>query len=106
MAKIKVWYDREGDYLELATSRKKGHFKDVGNDIWERVDEKGHIIGFAIANFTPYHGEAPPVRAGRNGGQPEGNLRRPRPSGRGTGFTKRLSRRHEEVELPMEIAFR
>ena len=57
--------------------------------------------------FTPYHGEAPPVRAGRNGGQPEGNLRRPRPvrtrsngtrpsaplqhvgtgSGRGTGFT-------------------
>lgn len=71
MAKVKVWYDREGDYLELATSRKKGHFKDVGNDIWERVDEKGRIIGFAIANFT-----------------------------------KRLSRRHDEVELPLEIAFR
>jgi len=52
MAKMRVWYDREGDYLELSMSRKKGHFKDVGNDIWERVDEKGHIIGFAIANFT------------------------------------------------------
>ncbi len=52
MAKLKLWYDREGDYLELTMSRKKGHFKDVGNDIWERVDDKGHIIGFAIANFT------------------------------------------------------
>lgn len=71
MAKMKVWYDREGDYLELTMSRKKGHFKDVGNDIWERVDEKGRIIGFAIVNFT-----------------------------------KRLSGRQEEVELPMEIAFR
>ena len=37
--------------------------------------------------FTPYHVEAPPVRAGRQGGQPAGNLRRSRPSGRGTGFT-------------------
>ncbi len=70
MAKVKVWYDREGDYLELSTTRKKGYFKDVGNDIWERVDGKGHIIGFAIANFT-----------------------------------RRLSHKHEEVELPMEIAF-
>ena len=61
MAKMKVWYDREGDYLEMTMSRKKGHFKDVGNDIWERVDDKGQIIGFAIANFTKrlaHHREA------------------------------------------------
>ncbi len=49
---MKVWYDREGDYLELSVSRKKGYFKDVGNDIWERIDQRGRIIGFAIANFT------------------------------------------------------
>ena len=59
MAKLKVWYDREGDYLELTASRKKGHFKDVGNDIWERVDDKGHIIGVAIANFTKRLGRKP-----------------------------------------------
>jgi len=59
MAKLKVWYDREGDYLELTVSRKKGHFKDVGNDIWERVDEKGHVIGVAIANFTKRLGHKP-----------------------------------------------
>lgn len=49
---MNVWYDREGDYLELSVSRKKGYLKDVGNDMWERVDGEGRIIGFAIANFT------------------------------------------------------
>ena len=52
MATMRVWYDREGDDLELTMGRKKGSFKDVGNDIWERVDEEGRIVGFAIANFT------------------------------------------------------
>lgn len=51
MAKMKVWYDEKGDYLELSLSRNKGFFKEIGNDIWERVDEKGNIIGFAILNF-------------------------------------------------------
>ncbi|MBI5700230.1 DUF2283 domain-containing protein [Candidatus Saganbacteria bacterium] len=51
MAKMKVWYDEDGDFLEIGFERKKGHFKDVGNDIWERVTEKGKIIGFAVLNF-------------------------------------------------------
>ena len=51
MAKMKVWYDEKGDYLEIALTKNKGFFKDVGNDIWERVDQKGKIIGFAILNF-------------------------------------------------------
>lgn len=51
MAKMKVWYDEKGNYLEISLTRKKGFFKDVGNDIWERVDEKGKIVGFAILNF-------------------------------------------------------
>lgn len=51
MTKMKVWYDERGDYLELTMSRKKGFFKDVGNDIWERIDDKGKIIGFSILNF-------------------------------------------------------
>lgn len=51
MGKMKVWYDADGDYLELGVTGQKGYFKDVGHDIWERVDTKGHIIGVAIANF-------------------------------------------------------
>ena len=26
-------------------------FRDIGDDIWERVDEKGKIMGLAILNF-------------------------------------------------------
>ena len=51
MGKMKVWYDADGDYLELGMTGQKGSFKDVGHDIWERVDTKGRIIGVAIANF-------------------------------------------------------
>jgi len=51
MEKMKVWYDEEGDYLEIRTGGKKGYFKDVGNDIWERVDTRGKVVGFAILNF-------------------------------------------------------
>lgn len=47
----KVWYDKEGDFLEITTETKKGSFKAIGNDIFERVDEKGKPIGVAIFNF-------------------------------------------------------
>jgi len=31
--------------------KEKGFFRDIGDDIWERVDEKGEIMGLAILNF-------------------------------------------------------
>ena len=49
--KMKVWYDEKGDFLEVTLTRQKGFFKDVGNDIWERVDKNGKILGFAILDF-------------------------------------------------------
>lgn len=51
MGKMRIWYDEEGDYLEFGLTQKKGYFKDAGDDIWERVDERGHILGLAILNF-------------------------------------------------------
>ena len=46
---IKVWYDKEGDYLEVIFERKAGYFKETGNDaVMEKVDEEGNIIGFSI----------------------------------------------------------
>lgn len=51
MEKMKIWYDEEGDYLEFGITQKKGYLKDIGNDVWERVDEKGHIMGLAVLNF-------------------------------------------------------
>ena len=52
MGKVKVWYDKEGDFLEVTFREGKGYMKDIGDDIFERVDEGGKVIGFAIFNFS------------------------------------------------------
>lgn len=53
MAKqISVWYDREGDYLEVTFANRKGYFKDAGEDLFIRVDQKDQVIGFAILNLS------------------------------------------------------
>lgn len=53
MAKqISVWYDREGDYLEVTFANRKGYFKDAGEDLFIRVDREDRVIGFAILNFS------------------------------------------------------
>ncbi len=50
---IKIWYDKEGDYLEVLFDKKKGYFKETENDaIMEKVDEDGNIIGFSILKVS------------------------------------------------------
>jgi uncharacterized protein YuzE len=50
---IKVWYDNEGDYLEVIFERKAGYFKETENDaVMEKVDEKGNTIGFSILKVS------------------------------------------------------
>lgn len=48
---LSVWYDREGDYLEIAFEEGEGYFQDAGEDLWLRVNLQGEIVGFAILNF-------------------------------------------------------
>ena len=44
---IKVWYDKQRDYLEVIFERKEGYFRETENDaVMEQVDEEGNIIGF------------------------------------------------------------
>ncbi|MBC7265124.1 MAG: DUF2283 domain-containing protein [Chloroflexi bacterium] len=54
MAKeIKIWYDREGDYLEVLFERKAGYFRETENDaVMEKVDEEGNVIGFSILKVS------------------------------------------------------
>ncbi len=54
MAKIKVWFDEEGDFLEVNFTKRKGHFREIGPDIYERIDSKGNIVGFAVFNFLKH----------------------------------------------------
>ncbi|NWF91683.1 MAG: DUF2283 domain-containing protein [Syntrophaceae bacterium] len=57
---IKVWYDKEGDYLEVLFERKAGYFKETDNDaVIEKVDEEGNIIGFSILKASALKEQKP-----------------------------------------------
>jgi len=48
-----VWYDREGDYLEVLFRQKEGYFRETENDaVMEKVDQEGHVIGVTILNAS------------------------------------------------------
>lgn len=50
---IKVWYDKEGDYLEVIFERKEGYFRETENDaVMENVDGEGNTIGFSILKMS------------------------------------------------------
>ncbi len=61
MAKeVKIWYDEEGDYLEVLFEQKKGYFKETPNDaVMEKVDEKENILGFSILKVSALRGQKP-----------------------------------------------
>ena len=57
---IKIWYDKEGDYLEVLFEIKAGYFKETENDaVMEKVDEKGNIIGFSILKVSALKEQKP-----------------------------------------------
>ena len=54
MAKrVRIWYDPEGDYLEVLFERKSGYFRETKNDaVMEKVDAEGNVIGFSILKVS------------------------------------------------------
>ncbi len=57
---IKVWYDQEGDYLEVLFERKEGFFKKTENDaVMEKVDKGGEVIGFSILKVSSLKEQKP-----------------------------------------------
>jgi hypothetical protein len=57
---IKIWYDKEGGYLEVIFDRKAGYFKETENDaVMKKVDESGSIIGFSILEVGALKGQKP-----------------------------------------------
>lgn len=50
---VKIWYDPEGDYLEVLFEQKPGHFRETSSDqVMEKVDESGNVIGFSILKVS------------------------------------------------------
>ena len=50
---VKLWYDPEGDYLEVLFERKAGYFQETSSDhVMEKVDQKGNVIGFSVLRVS------------------------------------------------------
>ena len=53
MEKVRVWYDPEGDFLEVMFKQREGYFRETSFDqVMEKVDMEGHTIGFSILKVS------------------------------------------------------
>ncbi len=51
--RLKIWYDREGDYLEVIFDQRSGYFRETANDqVMEKVDERGNVLGFSVLKVS------------------------------------------------------
>ena len=58
--KVKLWFDREADYLEVQFKEAPGYMKETAHDcVMERVDAKGDVIGFSILGVSRFTKEQP-----------------------------------------------
>ena len=57
---IRVWYDAEGDYLEVLFDQKRGYFRGTENDaVMEKVDGQGNSLGFSVLKVSALKGQHP-----------------------------------------------
>jgi len=57
--RLKIWYDAEGDYLEVIFDQKPGYFRETRDDrVMEKVDTEGNLLGFSVLRVSA-HREKP-----------------------------------------------
>ncbi|RMH37479.1 MAG: DUF2283 domain-containing protein [Nitrospirae bacterium] len=50
---VKIWYDAEGDYLEVIFEQRPGYFRETETDqVMEKVDEEGNVLGFSVLRVS------------------------------------------------------
>ena len=54
MAEVKIWYDQEGDYLEVIFEDAPASLEEIADDIFERRTTDGRVIGFTVLNFSKH----------------------------------------------------
>ncbi len=58
--KVKLWFDPEGDYLEVTFSDAPGHMRETKSDaVMRRVDEQGRVIGFSVLGVSKFQKDHP-----------------------------------------------
>ena len=51
--RVKIWYDSEGDYLEVIFDEKPGYFRETESDqVMEKVDDQGNVLGFSVLRVS------------------------------------------------------
>ena len=51
--RLKIWYDKEGDYLEVMFEQRAGTFRETSNPhVMEKVDGKGNVLGFSVLRVS------------------------------------------------------
>ena len=51
--KVNVWYDREGDFLEVVWEDAKGEFVDSADgQAYVKVDADGNVLGFQVLGLS------------------------------------------------------
>lgn len=59
---LKIWFDKEGDFLEVLFSDQPGYMEETDNDaITKRVDEQGNILGFSVLGVSQLEKDKPLV---------------------------------------------
>lgn len=57
---VRVWFDPEGDFLEVMFAEVPGYFRETAQDqVMEKVDMTGEVIGFSIMNVSTFRGQKP-----------------------------------------------
>ena len=57
---ITVWYDKEGDFLEVMFEKTNGFFKETANDaVMEKVSLDGRVVGFSILKVSQMKDQQP-----------------------------------------------
>ena len=50
---LRLWYDPEGDYLEVTFDQREGFFRQTEDDrVMAKVDAEGNLLGFSILKLS------------------------------------------------------
>ena len=58
--KVKLWFDPEGDYLEVTFSDAAGFMRPTkSNAAMQRVDAQGRVVGFSVFGVSRFQKDRP-----------------------------------------------
>jgi len=57
---VKIYFDQEGDYLEVTFSDQPGYMRETENEaIMSRVDQNGNLLGFSVLGVSKLENDKP-----------------------------------------------